>query len=73
MTPILLYPKNEAQAKFFQNAARDNGAEVISFSEKELEWLDDFLFAQKLVERSKNFKEANEEEYEKLIARKLAE
>ena len=73
MNPILLYPTTEAQAKFFHAAAQDKGVKVVQFAKKELEAIDDFLFGQKLVERDKNFDEVSEEEYEQLIARKLAE
>ena len=73
MTPILLYPKNEAQAKFFHDAAEYSGAKVIDFPEKVLEQIDDFLFAQKLVARDKKFKPVPMEEFKKMVERKLSE
>ena len=73
MDPILLYPKNVADVKFFHDIAEKRGVGMAQLSTEYLEKLDDFLFAQKLEGRNKNFKEVTEEEYEKLIARKLAE
>ena len=74
MNPILLYPKDEAQAKFFRDTAENNGAKVVNFSEKELEWIDDLLFAQKLVHLDKIAKpvsnEALDDTFDKLLGRK---
>jgi len=72
MTPILIYPKDEAQSKFFHDAAEYSGAKAIRISEEELEQIDDFLFAQKLVERSKKYKVVPREEFKKMVERKLA-
>jgi hypothetical protein len=73
MNPILLYPKDEAQAKFFHDAAEYSGAKAINISAEELEQIDDFLFAKKLVERDKKFNPVPMEEFKKMVARKLAE
>ena len=74
MNPILLYPKDEAQSKFFHDAAKYSGAKVINFSEKESEWIDDFLFAQKLVHLDRTAKPVSNEEldatFDKLLGRK---
>ena len=71
--PILLYPKNAAQAKFFHDAAEKQGVEAARISRKFFEEMDDFLFTKKLIERSKNAKFVSEAEFEKMVERKLAE
>ena len=73
MNPIVLYPKNVADVKFFHDIAEKRGVGMAQISKEVLDEIDDALFAQLLIERRKNFKSVSKEEYEKLIARKLAE
>jgi len=73
MNPILLYPQNAAQAKFFSESAEKQGVEMISLPNEMLEDMEDWLLGAKMYELSKNFKPVPMEEVKKLVAQKLAE
>lgn len=46
MNPILLYPQNAADAKFFRECAEKRGAKPTSLSLKDLEKFDEIMFAE---------------------------
>ena len=70
---MLIYPKNKAQAKFFHDTAQDKGVKVVQFSKKELEVIDDFLFAEKLMRLDQIAIDVSDEEldaaFDKLLGR----
>ena len=68
MEPLVIEPRTKSDARFLRSVSKRIGAPV-----RTLEEMDDFLFAQELIERRKNFKIVPEEEYKKMVVRKLAE
>jgi hypothetical protein len=73
MNPILIYPQNVAQVKFFREQAEKQGVEMERISKKLWEEIDDMLFTQKLVERSKNAKNVSRAKVMATIDRKIKE
>jgi len=71
MNPILLYPQNEAQAKFFSESAEKQGVGFMPISEKIWERFDEILFAEELVEIRRNHVPVSEKKIKDLFDRKL--
>ena len=53
MTPILIYPPDATRAKFIIEAAQYSGAEVMKFTQRQAEILDDILFGESIEEGMK--------------------
>ncbi|MCL2414715.1 MAG: hypothetical protein FWC94_05615 [Bacteroidales bacterium] len=66
MNPILIYPQNAAQAKFYQESAERDGIQMGSISQKVLERIDDFLFAEQCVRIHEEGKLVSEENFQKI-------
>ena len=71
MNPILLYPQNAAQAKFFCENAEKQGVEMVRLSNEMLEEMEDWFFGARLYELSKTTKLVSEEKMMALFDRKL--
>jgi hypothetical protein len=74
MNPIVLYPKNAEQAKFFKESAKSKDVEMLLLSKEFmncLEKMDDLCFAEKLVERSENTKNVSRKKMMALFNSKL--
>ena len=54
MNPILLYPQNASQAKFFQETAEKKGIEMLHIPKEMLEDIDDMFFVAKAQELHKS-------------------
>jgi len=54
MNPILLYPQNDTQAKFFRESAEKNGVEMVYISNEMLEDIDDIFFMAKTQQLHKS-------------------
>ena len=67
MEALVIEPRTKKEARFVRDFTERLGIPAKSFEE-----IDDLLFAQKLVERSKNFTEVPREEYKKMVKRKLS-
>jgi len=71
MNPILLYPQNATQAKFFQESAEKQGVEMVHLPQKLLDDMEDWFFGAKLYELSKTAEFVSEDEMMALFDRKL--
>jgi len=71
MNPILLYPQNAADAKFFRETAENRGTKITKLSKEFWEELEDMLFFKEMAAAETDVL-VSEEEYKKVIARKLA-
>ena len=72
MEALVIEPRTKSEARFVKDFTKRLGipAKTVNAVDEEI---DDFLFGKELVERRKNFKIVPEEEYKKMVARKLAE
>jgi hypothetical protein len=66
MNPILLYPQNAAQAKFFQENAEEKGVQMVNIPINIMEVIDDMLFANS-IEEGMNTPEVSEDEIFKIL------
>jgi len=66
MNPILLYPQNEAQTRFYQESAEKQGVKVTLDLKNIMEEIDDMLFARSIEEGMKT-PEVSEEEIFKIL------
>lgn len=73
MNPIILYPKNAAQAKIFRETAEKKGVEMVCIPKKAMADIEERVFAKKLVARSKNTKNVGRKKMMTLFDRKLKE
>ncbi|GHU85381.1 hypothetical protein FACS1894153_0490 [Bacteroidia bacterium] len=76
MNPIVVYPKNAEQSKFFKDTAKSKGIEMVFLSKKfikDLEELEESCFGKKLVERSETPKNISRKKMMALFNRKLSE
>jgi hypothetical protein len=64
MNPILIYPPNAAQAIFFQETAKKNGAEIVQLSKAQAEMIDDILFGESIEEAMKTPEVSEEKIFE---------
>ncbi len=73
MNPILLYPKTAAQAKFFWETAEKNDVKIVRIPKKAMEEFEEWLFAEKLVSRSKTAEIVSRKKVMATFDRKLKE
>ncbi len=73
MNPIILYPKTAAQAKPFLKIAEEKDVEMLSVSKKIIEEFEEWLFAEKLITRSKTSKNVSRKKVMDTFERKLKE
>ncbi len=71
MNPIILYPKNAAQAKYFRETAEKKDVEMIRIPKKTMEKIEDWFLGAKMYERSKSAKVVSEKKMMALFKRKL--
>jgi len=66
MNPILLYPKDATQAKFFRETAESKGMGVTKLTKRQAEIIDDILFGESIMEGMKTPKVSREQIFKTL-------
>jgi len=66
MNPILLYPQNAEQVKFFRERAESKGVEITKLTKRQAEIIDDILFGESIMEGMKTPKVSREQIFKTL-------
>ena len=74
MSPILLYPQNASQVKFFKETAQKEGVEMVRLPKKVWEDINEKLYAERLVSIRREAKFVSEEKlqatFDRILGRK---